>query len=110
MFEKGPCEGCRLREETIADLREQLREANKTSLAVIDARAYAIRYMAEAQANRGKPPARAAETPPTSPEEFRRRRFHTPMTSEEVEATFAAEAAEAQGNAGASGPRGVDRQ
>jgi len=101
----GACDGCRMRDETIADLREQLREATKTSLAVIDAKAYAIRYAAD----RPKPETRVAEAPPLTPGELRRRRFQTPLTSEEVEAQFAAERDEIQATAGASALNLVER-
>lgn len=102
----GACDGCRLRDETISELRAQLREATKTSLAVIDARAYAIRYAAERPA---RPEPRAVtEATPTTPGELRRRTFRPPMTSEEVEAQFAAEREEFQARAGATAPGGME--
>jgi len=102
----GACDGCRMRDETITDLREQLREAMKTSLAVVDARAYAIRYAAERPA---RPEPRAVgEAAPTTPAELRRRQFRPPMTSEEVEAQFAAERESFQANAGATVPGSME--
>lgn len=102
----GPCDGCRMRDETIADLREQLREAMKTSLAVVDARAYAIRYAAERPERPA--PRVVGDAPPTTPAELRRRTFRPPMTSEEVEAQFAAERDEFQAHAGATVPGSME--
>jgi hypothetical protein len=108
MFDRGPCEGCQIRDQTIADLRDQLREAHKTALAVIDSKAYTTRYLAEAALNRGRGPRKDEEAQATSPEEFRRRRFQGTLTSEEAERSFAAEAEIANAGAVASGPRGID--
>ena len=101
----GACDGCRMRDETIADLREQLREATKTSLAVIDAKAYVLGYGVD----RPKPEPRAAAEMPLTPGELRRRRFQTPLTSAEVEAEFAAQRDEIQATAGATGLNIVER-
>ena len=96
----GSCDGCRIRDETIKELRDQLREAHQTSLAVIDAKAYVLRY----QADRGtRPePSKAFEAPASSPGDFRRRSFQAPLSSEEIEAQFAAEREEKQEQAQAS--------
>lgn len=40
----GSCAGCAAKDELIAELKEMLRETNKTALAAVDARAFAIRY------------------------------------------------------------------
>lgn len=98
---KSECDGCRMRDQTILDLRDQLKEANKTSLAVIDAKAYALRYLAENGNHR--PPGKPVEIPATSPGELRRRRFQSDLSPEELERTFAAEAAELNATAGATG-------
>ncbi len=97
----GPCDGCRLRDDTIADLRAQLAEAFKTSLAVIDARAYRLRYPDEERAAR---PHVDGAAPDTTPGEMRHRRFNPQLTSEEIEAQFSAERDRAQAGAGATRP------
>ena len=93
----GKCDGCAMKDETIAQLRGLLEEATKTALAAVDARAYQIRYP------RGKPdrpePTDAEGNPirlgPTSPADLRRSRFKGPvetLTADEIERSFAAEA------------------
>ncbi len=93
----GKCEGCAMKDETIAQLRGLLEEATKTALAAVDARAYQIRWP------RGKPdrdpPLDAEGNPirlgPTSPADLRRSRFKGPpetLSTEEIERSFAAEA------------------
>jgi hypothetical protein len=86
------CEGCRLKDETIADLREQVREAHKTALAVIDAKAFALRFQAEKV--RPAAPAIPEGPPLSSAADFRHQRYIPPLSSEEIEMSFALEAAE----------------
>jgi hypothetical protein len=100
MFGKD-CEGCAMRDVTIADLREQLREAHKTALSVIDSKAYAIRYAAERSAQREE--RQSSDARASSPAEIRGRTYRPQLTSEEIERSFAAEAAAAQGGAGSTG-------
>lgn len=93
----GQCDGCKLRDDTIKDLREQLREANKMALAVIDAKAYALMHPPErVKADPNQKPAPLGG----GPADFRRRRFVPEMSSEEIEATFQAQRDAAQEDAG----------
>jgi len=93
------CGACAAKDAIIQDLRSQVEAALKTSLAVIDAKAYAIRFAAE----RSPRPEGATSFPPSSPAEFRRRSVRSLLSPEEIEASFAAEAGLAQEAAGATG-------
>lgn len=80
--EPAPCEGCKLRQETIDDLREQLRELNKAYLAVSDKAAYRMLY--------GRPPGPATSDAPSPPPDPRYIPY-TPapgMSFDEIEKTF----------------------
>lgn len=85
------CEGCRLKDEVIALLKDQVTEAHKTALSVIDAKAYVLRFPAGKPRRESEP----MEMPPLTPGEFRRqpeRNDRPLMTNEEIEKSFAAEA------------------
>jgi len=91
------CDGCKVRDETIAQLRQQLDDFQRTILALADAKAYAVKYP-RGNADRQAPldadgnPIRLG---PQSPAELRRQRFKGPietLTPEEIERSFAAEA------------------
>lgn len=85
----GACVGVKLRDETIKQLRAQIEDMTKTQLAILDAKAYAIRYPAERAAQR--PAAGSVDRVRTSPGEFRNQRFQPTQSSEEIEATFASQ-------------------
>jgi len=91
------CDGCKVRDDTIAQLRQQVEDFQRTILALADAKAYAVRYP-RGNADR-QPPLDAEGHPirlgPQSPAELRRQRFKgavETLTAEEIERSFAAEA------------------
>lgn len=87
----GNCVAARLLREENERLRRQVDDLMATNLALVDAKAHAVRYPQPRQPAAAGPAGRPPERHPGGPADFRNQRFRPTETSEEIEARFAAQ-------------------